>query len=419
MWTKAKEDTTLYLANGGDQKSQLCDEMVQAANAIAFEVRRKYSEEHVDILVYMHVKKVLILETTKGDFITSEGVQQYMTTSCSLPKDYLSKKYMDSVDKVRQKCLESLERSLTGTEINELNRLLLWQASDFLKELHPPPSGSQTRRLARPADSGPNQGLFQELRRMLGMESDSEMSSSTMAGVFEGSGHVLGGSGDEVVGGAESEESDGEEKKDEGEKEKPDWDKEEDEDENGDETDVENVCLSFDEIEQAVQITRSVKEVESLQHKIFAMIQKSLDERVHLQSERLELEAAALDAKCQGNVEIVSIMEAEKREQELKIQQLRLKIRHLRRIAGIADDRYRYLTRVQLSDLENPIVLSLLRKTLVDHKEEQPSLVKMVVPLVADFLPSDLLSKVCSRMGVDVKRRKNRQDRVVTVLKLV
>ena len=408
MWKKTKEDTNLYLANGGDQRSQLCDEMVQAANAMAFEVRMKYSEEHVDILVYMHLKKVLILETTKGDLLTPEGVQQYMTASCSLPRDYLSEKYMDTVDKVRQKCLESLERQLTAAEISELNHVLLWQASDFLKELHPPPGGARTQRRGRSVGGG-LAGHLHDLRRLLEMASASGTSSSPMD-TFGGSGHVLGGISDEAVGGASSDESDGEEKKDEGEKEKPDWDKDDE-----DETDGDSI-LTIEEIDQAVRITTSVKEVESLQRSVIAMIQKKSDERARLQSECLELEAAALDAKSQDNVEIVTIMEAEKSEQASRIQHMRGEIRRLRHIARVADDRHRYLTRVQLTDLENSNVLSLLQKTLVDHKEEQPSLVEMVFPLVADFLPSDLLFKVCHRMGVDVRRRKNRQDRVAAIL---
>lgn len=430
LWKTTKERTQVYLANGGDDRSQLCEEMVKAANAIAFEIRMKYSEEHVDMMVYMHLKKVLILETTKGELPNPEGIERYMNSSLSLPREYLSQQYMDTVDKVREKCLESLERQLTSSEISELNHTLLWQASEFLQQLHPPPGGPRPHRLLRSAAGGREQftqvmGHLPDLRHLLGIGVSRE-SSSSQTGRPEGRGYVLG-TGREVVVGVDgiSDESDGEEKKDEGEKEKPDWDIN-DEDLYGHDTEMKQsegqnrpftIELSIDELDKVARTTTSVQEVESLQRKLTAMIQKRSDDRVRLQSECSEFEVAAQTAKSQGVIEIVNIMEAEKNERASRLRHLRDEIRQLHRTARAANDRHRFLTRVGLTDLQNSTAFGVLRKTLVDHKEDQPILVNMVGPLVADFLPSDLLVKICRRMGVNVRPRERRQDWVGAILR--
>ncbi|XP_062511754.1 uncharacterized protein LOC134187609 isoform X2 [Corticium candelabrum] len=445
MWKTTKEHTSVYLANGGDIREQLCDEMVQAANAITFEMRLKYSEGDIDWMVYMHLKKVLILETTKGGMISTEGIERYMAASCGLPREYLSEQYLDTVDKVRGKCLESLERPLITSEIAELNHTLFWQASNFLGHLCLPLGGRRLHRLERSDTDGEMEfGGFMshrhDLRQLLQLSGRRTTSHENRYEELE-PGHVLG----HGVGlpihihhvDADSNDSDGEEKKDEGEKEKPDWD-EVDEDESGIGKDQyqsgqsgdllnhsESNSMSLmktERIEEFNQIARtatSVKQIELLQQTIRAMIKGRSEERAHVQSEKSEFESAILSAKSQGSTEIISIMEAAKDERSLVLHRLRGEMRLLYRASHVADKRLRYLTRSTLSGLQTNSTFCMLEKTLVDHREEQPILADMMFGLVTDFLPSDLLVKTCRQMGVNVRpTRERRQDWVAAILRL-
>ena len=97
--------------------------------------RCPYSAVHL-LAVCQNMAAAVVI-TSRGEMLIREHAQTYLMTSTKLAPNAFSSKFMTRLKETQELVRTSFSRQLTGEEILHVNKLLVWQVSNFLTNLNP------------------------------------------------------------------------------------------------------------------------------------------------------------------------------------------------------------------------------------------------------------------------------------------
>jgi hypothetical protein len=145
-WQQCKELVFAFISedertDGDDlvvaQKMSISQKMNEAANLIANELRHNYTEEFVDLFLFMHLTKQLYSQTNVGEMLFHNDLGQYLRVSCGLRMNYFSENFAESVEMVRHHCTEAMDHALEASVVARLHNKVGWQVHCLLEQLKP------------------------------------------------------------------------------------------------------------------------------------------------------------------------------------------------------------------------------------------------------------------------------------------
>ncbi|XP_065830830.1 uncharacterized protein [Oscarella lobularis] len=128
-------DAFLPVSSRLQESLAVSSKITETANIICNELRVRHNEQHVEIFVFMHLSWHLCQQTTMGQLLTKDDMQNYVRVSCSFPSDQFSQEYAESVEKVRCFIVKALDQSLSSAEIREVHDAVVWQKKSFLQHI--------------------------------------------------------------------------------------------------------------------------------------------------------------------------------------------------------------------------------------------------------------------------------------------
>ena len=150
VWVFIKEEIRQYVISHGAMGStaDIRNTMMEIGNRLGLELNFKFGSSVALIFPYTYSVSVIMAASASASSWQQGMAGVYLQTSSIIPSWYFSRRYFESIERLRALLLQSHERNLSESELQSVCAITTWQSRNFIYHVQLDPSVAQHHALS-------------------------------------------------------------------------------------------------------------------------------------------------------------------------------------------------------------------------------------------------------------------------------
>lgn len=139
LWREIRQATVKCISSEKrrDLITELKPKLFEVANHFQFQLALQMNQSLAQLFNYVGIVQLTAGVCISGEMLVPDNIRRYIDFYDDMPRNCMSDRYVESVDKIRGLLLKSFDAPLTRLEVIQIGKTAIWQTRNFIYHFRP------------------------------------------------------------------------------------------------------------------------------------------------------------------------------------------------------------------------------------------------------------------------------------------